>query len=198
MSGSAKYPKTKRGEATRNKILEAAEREIGGKGFSDASISSITTAAGVGQGTFYIYFDSKEEILRALVTNYSKTIRHILTEAASSGATRLEKERLGLKAFIDYVRKDNNFYLIVHEAMFIDPEAYEQYYLQFSHAYTHRLNEACAEGEIKKLDTEVCSWALMGMGEFMGYRYGILDQETPSEQVVDAVFEMIEYGMRLK
>ncbi len=198
MLSSAKFPKTKRGEATRNKILAAAESEIGGKGFSEASISSITTAAGVGQGTFYIYFDSKEEILRALVTNYSKTIRHILTEASSSGATRLEKERLGLKAFIDYVREHNNFYLIVHEAMFIDPEAYKQYYLQFSHAYTHRLNEACAEGEIKKLDTEVCSWALMGMGEFMGYRYGILDQDTPSEKVVDAVFEMIENGMRLK
>lgn len=196
MLSGAKIPKTKRGEATRKKILEASESEIGSKGFSEASISSITSAAGVGQGTFYIYFDSKEDVLRTLVTEYSKTIRHLLTEASANAKTRLEKERTGLKAFIDYVRKHRNFYLIVHETMFIDPEVYQEYYLQFSRAYTRRLDEACAEGEIKDLNTEVCSWALMGMGEFIGYRYGILDQETPSDEVVEAVFEMLETGMR--
>ncbi len=196
MFNSEKRPKTKRGEATRKKILEAAEKEIGSKGFSEASISSITTAAGVGQGTFYIYFDSKEEILRALVVNYSQSIRHMLTEASASGKTRLEKERLGLKAFIDYVRSHRHFYLIIHEAMFIDPEIYQQYYLQFSKAYIRRLDEACEAGEIKNVDTEVCSWALMGMGEFIGYRFGILDKETPSEQVVDAVYSMIEKGLQ--
>lgn len=190
-----KQPKTKRGEATRKKILAAAEQEIGSKGFSEASISSITTAAGVGQGTFYIYFNSKEEVLRALVTNYSQTIRHHLTEAVAKAPTRIEKERLGLKTFIDYVREHRNFYLIIHEALFIDPEIYQDYYLQFSRAYTRRLDKACEEGEIKSVNTEVCSWALMGMSEFIGYRYGILDQDTPSEDVVDAVFSMLEKGL---
>ncbi len=196
MLSTDKQPKTKRGEATRKKILEAAEKEIGSKGFSEASISSITTAAGVGQGTFYIYFNSKEEVLRALVKNYSQTVRHYLTEAVANATTRLDKERQGLKAFIDYVREHRNFYLIIHEALFIDPEIYQDYYLQFSRAYTRRLDDACKEGEIKDVDTEVCSWALMGMSEFIGYRYGILDQDTPSEQVVEAVFSMIERGLR--
>ena len=43
-------PKTKRGERTRQKILDAAEREIGRKGFAEASISTITAEAEVGQG----------------------------------------------------------------------------------------------------------------------------------------------------
>jgi len=45
---------TPRGEATRIAILEAAEKVIGKKGFSAASIGGITRAAGVAQGTFYI------------------------------------------------------------------------------------------------------------------------------------------------
>ena len=49
-------PKTRRGERTRQKILDAAEREIGRKGFAEASISTITAEAAVGQGTFYLLF----------------------------------------------------------------------------------------------------------------------------------------------
>ena len=59
-------PKTKRGERTRQKILDAAEREIGRKGFSEASISTITAEAAVGQGTFYLYFRTKEDVLANL------------------------------------------------------------------------------------------------------------------------------------
>ena len=194
MLNTTKVPKTKRGEATREKLLRAAESEIGGKGFSEASISSITTAAGVGQGTFYIYFDSKEEILRALVVSYSKSLRQYLTEATANTTTRLEKERQGLKSFIDYVRAHSDFYLIVHESLFIDPEIYQYYYRSFSEGYSKRLQNACDDGEIVEIDTEVWSWALMGMSEFLGYRYGILDKKTPSEEVVNSVFSVLKKG----
>ncbi len=198
MPNTAKTPKTKRGEATRQKLLSAAESEIGSKGFSEASISSITTAAGVGQGTFYIYFDSKEEILRALVQNYSKSVRQFLTDATASATTRVEKERQGLKAFIDYVREKSDFYLIVHESLFIDPEIYQHYYRSFSEGYSKRLQRACDDGEIIEIDTEVWSWTLMGMFEFLGYRYGILDKTTPSEHVVESVFSVLEKGLKLE
>lgn len=189
-------PKTKRGEATRKKILEAAASEIGSKGFAEASISSITTEAGVGQGTFYIYFNSKEEVLRALVKDYSTSLRHILSEASKDSTTRLDRERLGLKAFIDYVRENPNFYLIIHETMFVDPELYQEYYQQFATGYVKRLKDAQKNDEIENIDTEVCAWSLMGIGEFLGYRYGILDKETPSHKVVNEAYNLIENGLR--
>ena len=76
-------PKTKRGERTRQKILDAAEREIGRKGFAEASISTITAEAAVGQGTFYLYFRSKEDALRELaailllITREEFTYNHV-------------------------------------------------------------------------------------------------------------------------
>jgi AcrR family transcriptional regulator len=65
-------PKTKRGERTRQKILDAAQREIGRKGFGEASISTITAEADVGQGKFYLYFRSKEDVLRQLVRRWRR------------------------------------------------------------------------------------------------------------------------------
>jgi len=50
----ALVPATARGEATRRKLLAAAEIEFGARGFHAASVSSITTRADVGQGTFYL------------------------------------------------------------------------------------------------------------------------------------------------
>jgi hypothetical protein len=57
----ARAPVTVRGEQTRRRLLEAAEEVFGELGFRRASIAEIVRRAGVAQGTFYLYFDSKEE-----------------------------------------------------------------------------------------------------------------------------------------
>src|SRR3546814_10577911 len=86
-------PKTGRGEMTRRKILDAAQREIGRRGFAEASVATITAEAGVAQGTFYIYFRSKEEIMRELVLHMGRMLRHHLTEATAEARDRLDAER---------------------------------------------------------------------------------------------------------
>ena len=53
---------TSRGAATRRRLLEAAERVFSELGYHEASIVKITEAAGVAQGTFYLYFAGKQEI----------------------------------------------------------------------------------------------------------------------------------------
>ena len=55
-----------KGRETRRRLLDAAERVFGELGFYDASIVKITEAAGVAQGTFYLYFASKQEIFEEL------------------------------------------------------------------------------------------------------------------------------------
>ena len=77
---------------TRQRLLDAAEQVFGELGFHDASIVKITEAAGVGQGTFYLYFASKQEVFDELVRELSRRIRHTMSEAAEHGETRMESE----------------------------------------------------------------------------------------------------------
>lgn len=67
MNNSAKNGKsTKRqlqAEETKNRIYNAALEVINEKGFSNANIEDITTAANVAKGTFYTHFESKEELV---------------------------------------------------------------------------------------------------------------------------------------
>jgi TetR/AcrR family transcriptional regulator, cholesterol catabolism regulator len=55
----------------RNKILDASLRVFEQKGFSSARVAEIASAAGIAKGTVYLYFDSKEEILDAILTERS-------------------------------------------------------------------------------------------------------------------------------
>ena len=61
------------------KLLEAAETEFGERGFAKASVSSITRRAGVGQGTFYLYFPGKEAVLIELVRHMGRELRRALS-----------------------------------------------------------------------------------------------------------------------
>ncbi|WP_028950583.1 TetR/AcrR family transcriptional regulator [Sulfurihydrogenibium subterraneum] len=52
---------------TREKLLESAKELFSKKGYYETKISDIVEKSGVAQGTFYIYFKSKEEIFLELV-----------------------------------------------------------------------------------------------------------------------------------
>lgn len=59
-------PLSKKGARTRERLLEAAKKVFEANGFLDARISDIAEAAGLSHGSFYYYFDSKEQIFRGV------------------------------------------------------------------------------------------------------------------------------------
>jgi AcrR family transcriptional regulator len=74
MSVTEARPKRKRvvkpPEERRRELLEAAIRVFARRGVADATIGDITTEAGVGKGTFYLHFASKEELLAAIRSGF--------------------------------------------------------------------------------------------------------------------------------
>lgn len=62
MQGKKEDKKAKR----RREIVKAAWELFGEKGFDGTTIDDMTDRAGVSHGTFYLYFSSKEDILRYL------------------------------------------------------------------------------------------------------------------------------------
>lgn len=56
-----------KGEKIREGVLNAADRLFYVKGFSETSFADIADKAGVPKGNFYYYFQSKDELLEAVV-----------------------------------------------------------------------------------------------------------------------------------
>ena len=162
---------TSRGAATRRRLLEAAESVFSELGYHDASIVKITEAAGVAQGTFYLYFSGKQEIFEELVRDLNSRVRHAMKEASSQGKTRLEAELLGFAAYFRFTSEHTALYRIIRQAEFVSPEMLRYHYDKLSEGYVEALRDAVASGEVGKLDPEVTAWALMGMGELLGMRW---------------------------
>jgi AcrR family transcriptional regulator len=55
-----------RGQRTQQRILDAALRAFGEKGYHECGVDSITTRAGCSRAAFYQYFSSKEDVFRQL------------------------------------------------------------------------------------------------------------------------------------
>src|ERR1700730_13421403 len=127
-SGTPLTPVTARGDATRRKILDAAEEVFGAMGYYEASISEITRRAGVAQGTYYIYFHSKREIFAELVEDIGKRLRADMRMAIIGASGRLEIEKRGFEAFFQFVASHRRIYSIVQEAERVAPEAFYAYY----------------------------------------------------------------------
>jgi AcrR family transcriptional regulator len=64
----------------RQTILDAAAAEIARYGYDQANINTIAEHAGMGRGTIYLYFDSKDEVFSALLDTIGKTIDGIVSE----------------------------------------------------------------------------------------------------------------------
>ena len=160
-----------KGARTRRSLIEAAERIFADLGYHDASIVKITEAAGVAQGTFYLYFESKREIFDELVRDLNRRVRHAMKEASSRGKTRLEAELLGFDAYFHFTARHPALYRIIRQAEFVSPEVLKYHYDRLSGGYVDALRAAQKSGEIGDVDPEVTAWALMGMGELIGMRW---------------------------
>ena len=188
-------PKTKRGEATLEKIIDAASAVFYEKGFHGGSIADITQRAGVGNGTFYIYFDSKLSVYRYLLVEYGKRIRAASNQAISGCTNRKEAERLGIRSFFEFVLKDQGIFNIIWESLYIDKSLFDDFYTTFSRSYVSRLKQAQADGEVRDIDPAVLSYVLMGITNFVALNSLVLKQEHDIDYLVDEVMKVLEHGI---
>jgi AcrR family transcriptional regulator len=177
---------TERGERTRARLLQAAEQVFTELGYHEASIVKIAEAAGVANGTFYLYFSGKQGIFDELVEDLNSRVRHAMAEAAAGAQTRAEAERLGFEAFFRFTAEHPGLYRVIRQAEFVSPGALRLHYGRIVEGYARGLGEAMERGEIASGDPEVLAWALMGAGELIGLRW-ILWGDT--EEVPPHVFE---------
>jgi len=189
-------PRTERGRRTVRKLLQAASLEFGERGYHDAAITGITSRAGVALGTFYTYFESKEELFRALVRDMSDAVRTHVAEAVADAPDRLAAERLGLAAFISFVRRHPELYRIIEESQFVAEDVYRQHYLNFALGYGRNLAAARQRGEISDGPDELRAWALIGMSVFLGMRYGLWTNDLPAEEVAEQAIDLVSEGLR--
>ena len=67
-------------EVRRNEIIDVASELFNKKGYEQTAISDIVKKANVAQGTFYYYFESKDDVLNAIIERWITEIKKALEQ----------------------------------------------------------------------------------------------------------------------
>lgn len=185
-----------RGERTRRALLEAAEEVFGEYGWETASIVKITERAGVSQGTFYRYFVSKQAIFDELVDDLNRRVRRAMTDGSARGKDRTDAERKGFEGFFRFTSEHPALYRVIRQAEFASPAALQRHYERISDGYREALAKAMEAGEIAPGDPEVLAYALMGVGELIGMRWILWNDEGEMpDNVLEEMMKFIQRGL---
>src|SRR3954471_14239615 len=88
----------------RERILEAAVKIFAEKGFYNAKVSEIARVAGVADGTIYLYFKSKDDLLISIFEDRMEEVNSNARAAVAGPGTPLEKLHALLRTHLALVQ----------------------------------------------------------------------------------------------
>lgn len=147
-------------------LLAAAESLLARKGIERTTISDITSEAGVGFGTFYNYFASKEELYQELVRHGLKLLVESIDERCAGTSDHRERLEIIAEEAADFAADHSDLFILlttnheVHEATHEGVEGLER-------SLEGWLHRGFADGAFQELDPEIVVKAIIGIFAFV-------------------------------
>jgi len=190
-------------EIRRQQILDASIRVIARKGYRASSISDMVFEAGVARGTFYLYFDSKEEIFKAILDYYFQSIKNFVMPGMRQGYNVYDASG-GLKDLVIVWLRffDENRDLakiVIREAAAIDPD-YEFKYTEVLKAIHQHWESSMRQlqkiGVLRKdVDISFAGFMVSGMLNQAVLSHVLPSQKPDIEKLADKLANLIRKGI---
>jgi len=192
----ARSPDTRK----RTRIMDAAVVEIAQRGYHATTVARIAKRAGVADGTIYLYFKNKEEILFSL---FKRAMDRYITEGrdslASAGTAEAKLRRL-VELHLELVGSDRDLAIITqvelrHSLHFMD---------QLSRAqvgeYLAVLSQVVAQGQLEgtfrsDLDPVLSAKAIFGVLDEMATDWVLSRRNTRLESKAPEVTRFLLGGL---
>ena len=129
----ASGPRSRKGAETRARLVAAAKEIFEENGFLDARISDIAERAGLSHGSFYHYFESKEEIFREVAYAVGDQLSAPLGEVVldpESEASPQDRIRQAIRMHLESYRKEARIMGVIEQVSRYDAEMREARYEQ--------------------------------------------------------------------
>ena len=183
-------------------ILEAARGVFAKKGFSQATVDDIASAAGVAKGTVYLYYESKRDIYFAALKFGIEQMYGKLDEELKNASTPEEKLRTLIGVKLAYFDDNRDFFKIYYSELgnicihpgTIDNE-FKAMYLDQAKVVEAILKEDARKKIIRPVRTEQTAFAISDIIRGVVTQRVLGWSKSKISQDVEFIFDLIWKGI---
>ena len=185
----------------KKKIMDTAVEVFGEKGFKNSTISEIAKKAGVGDATIYEYFQSKEELLLSIPTEFTKDIIAEINDHMIGIKGVFNKLRKFVWWWLNYIENSPGYGSIILLELkvsknFLKTEGYEKA-REFYQIILEIIKEGQEEGVIKKdMNIYLARSIIIGALEHNIIRWLLKDKTysllSHADDLVDLLVDMLK------
>ena len=190
--GKSKQPVQARGERQKARLLLASRQTFTRLGYADTRVADIVREAGVAHGTFYTYFDSREDVLMAIARDAFQS----LVTAFEDGTAGLEQAaalHASISAYIDAFERVADVMAVVEQAGALHP-AVKALNAQYSDLLITSIQQAVTRGRagaVVRRRGRSAAWAIYGALDALLHAWLIRKQDLDRRHVVQTVGELL-------
>jgi AcrR family transcriptional regulator len=185
--------------SARERLITAATEVFAAKGYTATRVSDIVQQAGVAQGTFYLYFKSKQAILEYLIDTFcSRLLADTLGTYRLNEGSRPEdliaQARLLWRTVLQRCRQERALMqLSLLEPGAAGPEVVarlQAHYQRVIDGFATYIEAAIVQGLCRPVDPQVASWAIFGMLERAVHYAVLVNEQADLDQVADELVQL--------
>jgi AcrR family transcriptional regulator len=188
----ADLPPTRKGQATRERLMVAAEGVFGTMGYEAARIADIVALAGVSHGLFYRHFNDKDAILFAVLTRLNDGLRHTSGRGAAGAQppTMAQLQARNILFFSEYAQHRRMLRVTREAAARTEDSGFRTLWLGIRSRFTARtlrwIEGLVAAGHIAPFeDPAMIAEGLSSLTEQMAYVQIGLAAEDPDAEFIE-------------
>lgn len=155
-------------------MVAAAAEIVGEEGYEACSVAKIAMRANVGQGTFYTYFSSRQELFDQLVPEIGGQLRSLIRDRTKGFKSMLEFEERSFDALFEFLHQMPGYHRIFSEAETLAQAGFEKHLRIGRGEYVRALKRAMENGELPAYgedELDVLAVILIALRSFIGPRF---------------------------
>jgi TetR/AcrR family fatty acid metabolism transcriptional regulator len=187
----------------REAILKAATQVFARNGYFNSKVSDIAKAAGVADGTVYLYFKSKEEILHSIFDRTMAEGIELAKKQLADCGTPQEKLRCLSKLHLERLGADRDLAVVFQVELRGSTKFMEAFSAAGFGEYLNLIREIVEEGQAsgvfrKDLHAKMCAKILFGALDEMATNWILSEKGYDLAPTSDAVLDIFLNGVNDK
>ncbi len=184
-------------------ILAAARKLLDQRGLETITMEEIAAAAGVAKGTLYLYFQSKDDLIQAMITQVGENILRDVESSLQAPGTPPQKLIRLVTVLLEYLDRERLLFPIYARELLRGKqdtrEGFWRHYQEIEEKFlgqvTSLFAEGIAAGKFIRANPRLLTFLLRGLVRATGYYQRDEGQVDAAKEALPVILTLLSSGL---